>query len=372
VALAFIELDVVRLEDALQPIVDVNRRSSLGDHEVGDMLRTYVDSSRDLLTHTLAEHAPLFAVAAVLVLLPWRRLPTAARWAALLVTVAAFANSVRAIDADGGLHGGPGSVPVFSSALLAMAAGAAIASLGWNLRSRAWPVAGAARGEVLVALMLLGVPFLQAAGTNVPLTWMALNAFACWTAVLLVWASAPAPADRSTPGPVRALAMMSMAGLAVVCTVVAADGVLNHPYRAAAYADDTTVVPGGTPLGSVRVPAGTADQYAALRDAVTARVGTPTPPVQAFDKMPGLILLLGARPVGEAWTGPTATLRSAAGLVDECRSGTLRRPPVLLYNRAPARRDVDALRTCGFSLTRDYRVLRVPGGPPGVTVYVPR
>jgi hypothetical protein len=368
-AAAFVQLAVVRLDDAIPPMIEVNRLASQGEHHVGDILHTYLDTTRVLAGQTLRAHVLLF-VAALLVSLTWnRRIGAATRVMTALLVIAAFLNSAWIIVRNGGYHGGPESIDQFSSALLAMSVTAALACAQpavRRARTLTWSRQGVAR--MTVPVVLLALPLVQAFGTNGRLTSMAENAFGCWMALLVLLVTAVDPHATL----VRRVATASIAAVAILAAVVPFDGLLNHPYRTAPYAEDTAVMAGKTPLGSLRLPPDQALQYAALRSALIPAFDRNPEPVQAFDKMPGLILLLGGRPVGEAWTGPTATRRSAAGLSDECRRGVLRRPPVLLYNRSPNRSDLDALGTCGFRLRHDLQVLPVPGGPPGLTVYVPR
>ena len=128
---------------------------------------------------------------------------------------------------------------------------------------------------------------------------------------------------------------------------------------------------GTTPWGQVRVSADAAKEYEGLRTALAPHLVDAPTSVLALDRMSGVVLLLGARPVGEPWTGPAARARSAAGLLDECTSGRLPRPPILLFNRPPDEGDATALAACGLDLETDYRLVDTPIAPPGVTAYVP-
>jgi hypothetical protein len=362
---------VIRLDDAIPPMLDVTRLSNEGgDHRVGTVLTTYLDSSRDLARDTLHGHAALFAVTLVVALVP----PPASRrrWylaVGAFALAVAFGLSARSVVNDRGLHGGPTFLPQFGPTLLALSIVVALAAAGSTVRTlRRPPPASAWLPKVALPLMLLVLPFLQALGTNVRLWSMAQNAFACWMA-LLIWLLTSLD-RRSTLA--RGAAAVSIAALLVAIPVISSDGLLNHPYRAAPYEANTTAMPVSSPLRGLRLPRSDVREYVALREALRPQLRPAPAPMLALDKMPGLILLLGGRPVGEAWTGPTATVRSAAGLVDECRRRLLREPPILLYNRPPATRDQEALAACGYHLRRDYRVLPVTGGPPGVQVYVPR
>jgi hypothetical protein len=114
-----------------------------------------------------------------------------------------------------------------------------------------------------------------------------------------------------------------------------------------------------------------AQRFQALRDAVgDRRAGDP---VMAFDEMAGVVLLLDGRSVGEAWYSRIDHDRTAAGIRSACSrsrpwNGAL---PVVVYDRAPAADDQEALRACGLSLSRDYRLVPVDQEP-HLRVYVPR
>ncbi len=122
---------------------------------------------------------------------------------------------------------------------------------------------------------------------------------------------------------------------------------------------------------SVRVDA--SDGATRLR-AMPAAVGNRRAgdPVMAFDEMAGVVLLLDGRSVGEAWYSRIDHGANAAGIRSVC---TRPRPwgdtlPVVVYDRSPSTVDQDALRACGLSLTRDYRLVTVDDGGP-LQVYVP-
>ncbi len=94
----------------------------------------------------------------------------------------------------------------------------------------------------------------------------------------------------------------------------------------------------------------------------------------AFDEMAGVVLLLDGRPVGEAWYSRIDPARPAAGIrsvVHPRHARGTTQLPVVVYDRAPSAVDQDALRACGLSLTRDYRLVPVERGGPPLRVYVP-
>jgi hypothetical protein len=96
--------------------------------------------------------------------------------------------------------------------------------------------------------------------------------------------------------------------------------------------------------------------------------------MMAFDEMPGIVLLLGGRPVGEAWYSRIDDARTAAGIRSQCHGGRGwwgSREPVLLYNRPPRATDIAALNYCGLNLNTDYRMLAPSSATIGLRIYVP-
>jgi hypothetical protein len=90
-------------------------------------------------------------------------------------------------------------------------------------------------------------------------------------------------------------------------------------------------------------------------------------------RIAGLTYLLGGVPIGPTWTDASHPQVLADTLDLACRNGDVpRQPPVLLLDREPDPLVVSALTGCGFDFPAGYRSLPVPGGPPGVRVFVPR
>jgi hypothetical protein len=95
--------------------------------------------------------------------------------------------------------------------------------------------------------------------------------------------------------------------------------------------------------------------------------------MMAFDELPGLIVSLDGRSVGETWYSASDRKRSAANITDACQHGNPwgDRQPIIFYNRRPREEDPGAFRTCGIDLFQDYRAVQVSGFKPALTVYIP-
>jgi hypothetical protein len=274
---------------------------------------------------------------------------------------------VVANPASGGLpHGGSAKIRAYVVPLIAMALVVAVAR--WTGSRRAPRTSRRAPGrtaDVAVVVLLLLLPAVQGLGTGNSLAFLAVNQFACWTALMVAVCTMPGRVPLA-----RALAVSATACAVLVATAAGVGGLLLHPYRTAAWSDATTQIGGDGPLAKLKVDARTARHLRAVTAAVgNRRAGDP---VMAFDEMAGVVLLLDGRSVGEAWYSRIDQARTAAGIRSVC---TRPRPwdgalPVVVYDREPSTVDQDALRACGLSLTRDYRLVKVDDGGP-LQVFVP-
>jgi hypothetical protein len=214
--------------------------------------------------------------------------------------------------------------------------------------------------------MLLLLPAVQAAGTGNALAYLAVNQFPCWTALMVAACTSLVGVRLAA-----ALAVSATACAVAVAATTGADGLLQHPYRTSAWSDATTRIGGTGPLASIRVDPATARRLRAVRSAAGPR--QPGDPVMAFDEMAGIVVLLDGRSVGEAWYSRIDHDRSAAGIESVCTRDRSwgDAQPVVVYDRAPGAADEAALRACGLSLSRDYRLVAVDEGEPHLRVYVP-
>ena len=209
-------------------------------------------------------------------------------------------------------------------------------------------------GAAVVVLAIAAMPVLQGLGTGNYLQYAAVNQFACWAA-LLTWAVGP----LLVRGDVRALAMTIPACTLVAAGTVAVAGQL-YPYRADSWSEATTTVGGSGPLSSLRVSAQLATRMADIRSAASSVNALPQhPAVLPFDELPGLVLLLDGRPVGEAWYSASDHIRTRAGIRASCDVVAKSNAVVVVFAREPQEGDRDALRTCGVVLTDDPRAVPV-------------
>ena len=94
----------------------------------------------------------------------------------------------------------------------------------------------------------------------------------------------------------------------------------------------------------------------------------------AFDKLPGLVLALDGRTVGEGWYAPENRERTAAGIRAEChdRHGPWdSRIPLVIFNRPVSAIEIATLRSCGLDFATDYRLLAPAAETGGYSIYVP-
>jgi len=273
-------------------------------------------------------------------------------------------------------HGGTGNVPSYAIPLVALSLAAAVTGLLWVLVAR-WRAEQAAerqgrRQRIAVAAVVVTLGLLAAAhglGTGNALYYMAVNGFALWMVPLA--RVAVGPLGRHTA--YRSASVVTALTAMGLCGWVTVDGLLHFPYRMDTYTAATTPLQTGS-TGDVLVNEAFASQTDALRAGLADEISPPGRPMMAFDELAGLVLLLDGRPVGEAWYSATDLPRSSAGIIATCSEPGWwgeERGPLILIRRAAAESDLEAIRACGYDFPDDFTSLEVPGGPPGVGVYVP-
>lgn len=359
VAVGLIQLVVVRLDRLVPKVADVVGLSADADHAPVDLLAGYWNGTVDLIRQALETHW-LLVVTCLIAGAVHRGI---VGWSAAVLALAALVRSVVVIERSGGFAGGSANMAAVGPTVIAFSGAVVSVALGVALRrGRPERVCVA---SIAVVVMLVVVPWLVAFGTNNALWLGALVTFGSGFAVLVIVQYGLPPSAAMVSGAVTATLLLTVGA-------VAWSGTLRHPYRGAPIEASTAVLDGGSsPLRGLRVTPEQALQMSALRRAIGDDVAPPQE-VLALDKMPGLLLALGAKPLGEPWTGPTATRRSSASLRSACQDGRLSGRPVLLYNRPPQASDISALASCGWTLTDDYERVIVPGGPPDVIAYIPR
>ena len=153
-------------------------------------------------------------------------------------------------------------------------------------------------------------------GTGNPLFYLAVNAFALWFALMLAGCLTMAPSPVA-----RTAAVAATLTALVVSATSGFLGLVQHPYRTAGYSASTHLGADRGPISMVRLSREEAER---LQKVVDALGGEPTAsrPMMAFDELPGLILALDGRPVGEAWFSALDDARTAAG-IDAARGDVL-------------------------------------------------
>lgn len=216
----------------------------------------------------------------------------------------------------------------------------------------------------VAAAVLILVPVLQAAGTNLPFLYVAAECLAMWVALVLLLGVRAAP-----PRVAGAAVLINLMVVVVATSMISGTTTLMSPFETTSWRDSTARVP---QLG-LRVAPTTARQYDALVTALGPYVDEGSTPVITLDQKTGLTYLLGGVPAGSTWTDAATAARTAGLLELACRHGDLSgtREPVLVVDRAVDPALARAMTQCGYHYPDGYRRLDVVGGPPGVRVLVP-
>lgn len=396
--LVVIQLLVVPLTEAVPAIIATNKLVAATANSPSELLPLYLNSSKDLLLSMLVNNFLLLVAAIVAVLSAGK----AARRFALVFVVLALAVSVWRALATGQFVGGTQNLTVFSVPITLflvvplLVAVTIIASLRLPaieadedeplaadppkhkqpadepVDRSLWPTIANDSGRTwLVIALLTMLPVLQGVGTGNPLYFMAVNGFAAWAAVIIFVLTGV----TATPLAVRTLMAAIAGGAAITATLIASTSLWLHPYRTAPSVEATATAAGVSALESLRLAPATAVAYASLHQRLSAFIDPAGRYMMAFDEMPGVVLALDGRPVGEAWYSASDPSRTAASIRSECESGHGpwgSRQPLLIFNRTPTATEFDALQACGLSFERDYRLLGRPETTSGLAVFVPK
>lgn len=393
--LVVIQLLVVPLTEAVPAMIATNKLVAATANSPSELLPLYLNSSKDLLLSMVANNFLLLVATIVAVLSTGK----AARRFALVFVVLALAVSVwRAIDA-GQFVGGTQNLTVFSVPITLflvvplLVAVTIIAALRLPaiesdedepqeaeppkqpadvpIDRSSWPTIANDSGRTwLMVALLTMLPVLQGVGTGNPLYFMALNGFAAWAAVIIFVLTGV----TATPLAVRVLMTAIAAGAAITATLIASTSLWLHPYRTAPSAEAMATAAGVSALTSLRLAPATAAAYAQLHQQLSAFIVPGGRYIMAFDEIPGVVLALDGRPVGEAWYSRVDPGRTAANIRSECANG--RRPwgsraPILIFDRRPTELETAAILSCGLSFKSDYRLLLTPDATGGLAVFVP-
>ncbi|MEV0792411.1 hypothetical protein [Kribbella sp. NPDC050459] len=363
-----VQLFVVRLDVAVPGILDVNKFIAGTSYTPPELLHLYWSSTITLIGRTLVAHGLLLIAVAVATIARWRWLRTAAAVLALV----ALSFSVRRVAVADGALGGSQHIPMYAETLLAAVLVAVVAAAGAVIAGRAGVTPRSllsrenTRTWVILALLVL-LPLVQAFGTNTPLYTIGFNAFAAWAAVMIavltgIWA---------TPIVARLTLGLVLVGALVATSTIAYTGLFRYPYRSVGHSQLTaaSTIPA---LDGVYLSPAAEENFSRLAAELKPYTDPPGRPVLAFDKMAGLVLMLGGRPLGEAWIAPKERARTAAGIEEVCRADRPSRAPLVVLNRAISDVEIDALRACGLDFRAEYEQLAPAHDTIGLQVWIPK
>lgn len=363
-----LQLFVVRLDVAVPGILTVNRFIAGTSYSPAELLQFYWSSGIRLLGQTLRDHGLLLLATAFTVIARWRRL----RIAAAVLAVVALVLSVRRVVVDGAAIGGSHHTATYAVTLLAAVLVAVVAAAGAVIAHRLGVTECSrlsrenTRTWVILALLVL-LPLVQAFGTNTALYTIGFNAFAAWAAVMIavltgIWA---------TPIMARVTLGLVLVGSLVATASIAYTGSFRYPYRSAGHSQLTATSKLPALKGLYVTPA-LENNYTKLAADLRSYTEPGGRPMLAFDKMAGLVLILGGRPLGEAWIAPAERARTAAGIEEVCRKGHPERAPLIILNRQITDSEITALQSCGLDFHADYQQLAPARQTIGLEVWVPK
>lgn len=361
-----VQLLVVSLTDAIPGILAVNRFIAGNSYTPATLVQMYWTTGMRLVEETVKQHFPLFIAAAVAVAVRGRN--PVLRTATWLITAATLAWSIHQALDKGGLHGGSPNNGKFQVTLLAAVLVAIITTVV-ALITRQWtPGKENPRSWVILGLLLV-LPFVQAFGTNTAIYTIGFNAFAAWAALMI---AALTGIDKAPLVARTATALVTVCALVAVGSI-AYGGQVLHPYRSPPRSALTTATK-LKPLGGLELAPDTAAKYTALDELLKPYTTPSGRPIIALDKMAGIVLMLRARPFGEAWVAPKERERTAAGITEVCSTKEPwpgNRQPLLFFNRPVSQLEIDALRTCGLDFDVDYKLIAPPATTMNLQIYVP-
>jgi hypothetical protein len=332
----------------------VSSLNAVGSHGLPFLLRSNLSSTLSLLVGALLVGLPLLA--ALFAARAAERRGGDRRADASLVSAAVLTTLVLPFVL--GWHGGGDRGRVVVAVALAGLIAAALAAV----LSHPGSLPGGSEGRLL-AVVLVVVPVLQAAGTNVPFLYVVAGCLAMWVALVLMLVT-----RAGSPRWACTAVLVDLAVLVVATAMIAGSTTLMSPFKTASVSEATTLVP---QLG-VRLDPPTARQYDALGTALAPYVVAGQTPVLTLDQLAGLTYLLGGVPAGSTWTDAASPSRTTGILRMACDRGDVRSAPVLVVDRPVDAGLARALAGCGFDYPADYRPLAVPSGPPGLRVFLPR
>lgn len=337
--LLVVHVGVMSLTELLPPLLETTGTIASSTNSPSALLALYARTTAELFLVGLLLAVPiaLIATAAVRVSAPaTRRGLHVAAWAALaLVILQVPGGGVRHLDA----------YPVVVTALfLAALLVLALARVGTTRSPSDDPPLITPIRRWLFAVLFMA-PALQALGTGNPLSYLAVNAAAMWVALLVSLAALSSAGHGE-----RRATFLIAAALGLYGAWIGTSGLLLAPYRTDAFRDANSAITSPSPVGGLLVAEETAKDLNAIVDSLGQATvdGDATPrPIMAFDELPGLVLLLDGRSVGEAWYSASDRRRTAAGIATACR-GVSRGDALLLVARPLTDEVVQSLTRCGW------------------------
>ncbi|HEX4472371.1 MAG TPA: hypothetical protein VH085_10395 [Nocardioides sp.] len=354
VTLVGCQVFVVSLAGYVRTLAKVSSLTAVGSHSMAYLAGRNLDDTLTALAGALLLGLPLLGGLLVARVQARRGSHRAAQaW-----VIGAAVVSAAVVPFALGWHGGDDRGRVVIDIALAALLTAALAALVPGPRSLPGGVSGR-----LVAVTLLLVPFAQAAGTNVPVLYVAFECLAMWVALVLM-----ATTRADCPTLTTKVVLADLSALVVLTALICGSTTIATPFKTSGLTDATAGVP---PLGVDVTPA-VAGQYEALDQALASYVHRGSTPVFAMDQNAGLTYLVGGVPAGSTWNDGASPTRTGGILALACRHGDVRAAPVLLLSRRVDPDVARALDGCGFGYPQGYRRLAVPGGPAHLVVMVPR
>ncbi|WP_123223515.1 hypothetical protein [Nocardioides pocheonensis] len=324
-------------------------------HSPLEVVTWYAESSLEVLAAALVLCAPT-AIAVVIA----RFLPTTLPGRHATVGVVGVAASAALLASVGGFRSGAGNVLAFASGIAACVLLVLTSSAVRRLRK---PVRVSSYAMVLVLLGI--VPLLQGVGTNNALYATAVNGAGLWIALTI--ALVTARPWRATTASVIALGATTLG--VTISVVVGVDGLVHEAGGAGLLTGAWAHVDGSSELASIALPASEADTYSRMRSDLGITPGSHRP-MLAFGELAQYVLILGGRPIGEAWYSSYDDGLNAADLRAACRHGNPwgDQQPLVVANRDPSATELAAWRVCGVDFSTEYRDVTPPAAPDGVRV----
>jgi hypothetical protein len=158
-----------------------------------------------------------------------------------------------------------------------------------------------------------------------------------------------------------------------IAVIVGVNGVSHDGARQPLLTGPMRHAAGIPELSSVVLPEAQARRLSAFRADLGDQV-VPNRPMLAFGDIAQYVLILGGRPIGEAWYSAEDDGLNRADLEAACRDGnpwgTLQ--PLVVASRDPSANELAGWRACGIDFNADYHDVTPSSAPHGVRVLAPR